>query len=116
MGNETITIERAANGWIVRDGISEETRVIANENEIEAMVELLWDLVEFHGPPSGRHDAERIRVITVPGDKWADSNPDAANCKHNWVAREPAFADYPEGWSCPCGQGFAPVPKGEGEG
>lgn len=111
---EAIVIERAANGWIVRDGPNEETRLIAADDETEAMLALLADLLEFHGPSSSRYDRERIRVITLPGDKWRDVH--AEPCPHTWVERW----DY-EGetrWWCPCGQSFAPLPRqpeGEGE-
>lgn len=67
------TIERAANGWIVRynDGESTQTTVFDHDarSEVQCFAAMLRFLTDKFMPGS-RHDAERVYVEVRPGDKW----------------------------------------------
>ncbi len=103
-----ITIERVANGYIIRDEGEEETWVIANINEVSAALEMLDEVNVRIGHPGDRYSEERVTVIARPGDKWLPRHE--GDCAHPWInlSREDAPL-----WRCPCGAEFALVKPGD---
>ena len=105
-----ITIETARDGYIIRDEDDPEPLLVADENDATAAQMMLWQVNEIIGHVGGRYDAERVRVITLPGDKW---EPRPGECKHPWVENR-SYSDTLH-WACPCGVSFVPVSKNEDE-
>ncbi len=97
---------------IVRAGDDVEVILDDPADETAAARELLYAVLERFGPSSSRYAAERIRVITLPGDKWVPREGEA--CTHPWV--EMWEYEGQRGWSCPCGAAFAPTSEGRAPG
>lgn len=95
-----LTIEMAPNGYALRDEDDELVTVVEDDEEAEAARLMLWEVNERIGHIGSRHDAARVRIIVLPGDKWYPPTPET--CEHPWVE---AWSDGH--WSCPCGARFA---------
>lgn len=104
-----ITIERVRNGYIIHDGVEDETSVVAEDREVAAAWLMLSRANGLIGHPGSRHDAERVRVIVLPGDKWLAGERDG--CPHTWVERH-AWGGDPPVWQCPCGAEFGLMKPG----
>src|SRR5512135_2080930 len=63
----------AVNGWVAEEIDDEGRKIVGEEieDEHEAFCSLLQGVTEHFGPSSGRYSEKRIRVITLPGDKWS---------------------------------------------
>lgn len=77
METESITLELAANGWILRDKADPELHKIfvfeegdTDKESVEAFARLLWTLCDLCGPTTSRYSAHRITIKIEPGDKW----------------------------------------------
>ena len=80
-----ITIEMAANGWLIRTQPDHpedrsETYVYSEDSdwddiaEVKAFAEVLWRINDLIGPTTSRHSVARIYVEVKPGDKY-EKNP-----------------------------------------
>lgn len=79
---EELTIQKVDNGFVINipkcwdmDGnVSRVTLVFEAENDeygmVDAMVNALWEIVEYFGLMGGRYDRKRITIGTKPGDKY----------------------------------------------
>ena len=76
-----ITIEMAANGWLIRTQPDHpedrsETYVYSHADsfndtdEVKAFAEVLWRINDLIGPETSRHSVARIYVEVKPGDKY----------------------------------------------
>jgi hypothetical protein len=90
-----LTIERVRNGYIIRDEAEDETWVVAENNDVTAAWAMLSEVNGLIGHPGSRHDAERVRVIVLPGDKWLPAERDG--CPHTWVERHQWAGTRPSG-------------------
>jgi len=77
-----IKIERASNGWIVRNKEEDvfdlhvfATRDDSERDTAEAFADVLWKIKELCGPQESRYSAHRVVISIKPGDKHA-SHPD----------------------------------------
>lgn len=104
-----ITIERVRNGYIIHGGVEDGTSVVAEDREVAAAWLMLSQVNGLIGHPGSRHDAERVRVIVLPGDKWLPAERDG--CPHTWVERH-AWGDDSAVWRCPCGAEFGLMKAG----
>ncbi len=104
-----LTIERVRNGYIIRDEAEDETWVVAENNDVTAAWQMLSEVNGLIGHPGSRHDAERVRVIVLPGDKWLPA--ERAGCPHTWVERH-QWGGNPAEWWCPCGAEFGLIKPG----
>ena len=73
----SLRIERVDNGYqLIDDDDEEHTRkqVIQEDEEDElcAIEELLWQIIEWAGMVGSKHDKERIRIIRKAGDDHGD--------------------------------------------
>lgn len=100
-----LTVEMAPNGYALRDEDDELITVVEDADEAEAARLMLWEVNERIGHIGSRHDAARVRIIVLPGDKWYPPTPES--CEHPWVE---AWGD--DHWSCPCGARFGLVSPG----
>lgn len=67
------TIRHAENGWICEASTDEDTFEVVgveSEDEVEAFRDFLRSILNNYGPSSSRYSEKRIRIITLPGDKW----------------------------------------------
>jgi len=68
-------IRQVSNGWIVE---GEDTTVYSFDDEdtsrLEAFRYVLWEVVEQFGMVGSRHDAQRVRVVLEPGDKFVGAD------------------------------------------
>ena len=80
-----ITIEMAANGWLIRTQSDfpedmPETLVYSyadsfnDTDEVKAFAEVLWRINDLIGPTTSRHSKARVYVEVKPGDKY-EKNP-----------------------------------------
>jgi len=92
-----LTIETAANGYIVRveDG---DPILVSDADEVAAAMLMLNEVNYRIGHTGSGWDAELIRVIVMPGRKWLPLKRD--DCKHVWVERV-ELANEPPRWRCP---------------
>ena len=76
-----ITIEMAANGWLIRTQPDHpedrsETYVYSHADsfndtdEVKAFAEVLWRINDLIGPTTSRHSVARIYVEVKPGDNY----------------------------------------------
>lgn len=105
----TVTITRAANGFIVKDShddipcgvvIEEEERIDDNKTETEAMIKLLYLIKEAFGAFGDKHDDHRVYVLDLPGhdsDTFTDKMSDVI-----WY-REDQEREKEEREKCQCG-------------
>ena len=75
-----ISIESAANGYIVRippddPEFAEQVILVEESDRVTAAVRMLWEVNEAIGEVGGRHDAARVRISAPPGDKHHDLHP-----------------------------------------
>lgn len=76
MEAESITIEIAANGWILRDKADPELHRVfvfeegdTDKEAVEGFRSLLWTLNDLCGPTTSRYSAHQINIKIEPGDK-----------------------------------------------
>lgn len=73
-----LTIKSASNGYILQtdDGDLNNLPVVVAEDDgailgdVDAAAQMLREVLELIGPSTSRHAEKRIRVITMPGDKF----------------------------------------------
>jgi hypothetical protein len=107
-----LTIERAANGCVIRgDDRDDLSVVVADSDSAVAAEELLCEVNERIGHDGSPMDARRVRVIVLPGDKWRP--PDGEACLHSWIERWEVRSGAR--WCCPCGTDFVPSLPGGAE-
>ena len=75
-----IKIERAMNGWILKQEDEDEHLYVFDEGETEGEAaegfsRLLWRIKEMCGPSESRYSAHRVMIHIEPGDKHS-SHPD----------------------------------------
>lgn len=108
-----LTIERAANGYVVRGDDRDDLAVVVGATEeAQAAQQLLVEVNERIGHVGSRYDAQRVTVIVTPGDKWSPGPGEA--CDHAWVER--FVLDGRAHWWCPCGAEFSPAATDEAAG
>lgn len=101
-----LTIERAANGYVVRGDDRDDLAVVVGATDAaEAAQQLLFEVNERIGHVGSRYDAQRVSVIVAPGDKWSPGPGEM--CDHLWVERY-VLDGHPHWW-CPCGSEFTPA-------
>jgi hypothetical protein len=68
----SLTIERASNGYILRESDSEDPRpiVVEETDRVDATYALLGRMLEQMGHSGSRYDERRVRIVIEPGDKW----------------------------------------------
>jgi hypothetical protein len=103
-----LTVETATNGYLVTDDERSAPLVIGGHDPIDAAWELLAEINERIGVIGSRHAVRRVRVITLPGDKWYPR--DRNECSHDSI--EGWGSEPNRRWWCPCGAEFALVHQG----
>jgi hypothetical protein len=107
-----LAIERATNGYLVRDAAAGEIWLIADDDWFEAAAELLAEINGRLGSDGDGYDERRVRVTVEPGDRWLEANPD--DCLHDRIFNRSYGASGL--WRCICGLEFAPILRpAEGE-
>lgn len=101
-------IERATNGYLVRDAAVNETWLIADDDWLEAAADLLAEINDRLGSRGEVYDARRVVVSVEPGEHWLQANP--AECLHRRVRNTSPGASGL--WECVCGVEFTPVADG----
>lgn len=82
-----LTIETAANGWIIRkepDELDDRSELYVfsytgsphEVDEVNSFSDFLWQLNELIGPTTSRYSPARIHVQVKPGDKHDDFQED----------------------------------------
>lgn len=68
-----LKIMRATNGWVLV--YEDEVRVVASDAQESAATAqaLLWEVIEMLDLAGSRYDAQRVRVVMEPGDKYIAS-------------------------------------------
>jgi hypothetical protein len=102
-----LVIERAANGYLVRDAAVNETWLIAHEDWLDAAAGLLEEVNGRLGSDGDAYDERRVAVIVEPGAHWLDASPDT--CPHDRV-RSTSGGEL-QVWACACGTEFVPVAR-----
>lgn len=100
-------IERATNGYLVRDSAVNETWLIADEDWLNAAAELLAEINGRLGSAGDTYEERRVLVTVEPGDNWLRSNPD--ECPHERVRNTSNGASGL--WACTCGVEFVLVAR-----
>ncbi len=77
MGEQQVDIRRTENGFIVsgpnpNDGIPCQWVFEGAEDvgDVDALQRALYQIIEILGMVGDRYDAQRIKVVVEPGDKW----------------------------------------------
>jgi hypothetical protein len=104
-----LSVERVANGFIVRDESTDEVIVVAEETEVVAAQQMLTEVMWRLGPTTSGWEAETLRVIVLPGRKWMPAK--RGGCLHPWIERW-QIRDEPPHWWCPCGAEFTHLTEG----
>jgi hypothetical protein len=102
-----LAIERATNGYLVRDAAAGEVWLIAHDDWFEAAAELLAEINERLGSSGDAYDQRRVRVAVEPGERWLAANPD--ECLHDRVLN--LSYGVSGVWACVCGLEFVPAPR-----
>jgi hypothetical protein len=102
-----LVIERAGNGYLVRDAAANETWLIAHEDWLDAAVGLLREVNERLGSAGDAYDERTVAVMVEPGAHWLHANPDA--CQHERVRNTSGGSAGV--WACVCGVEFVPVAR-----
>lgn len=100
-----LAIERATNGYLVRDTAAGDVWLIADDDWFEAAAELLAEINGRLGSAGDGYDERRITVTVEPGERWLLANPD--DCRHARVLNR--SSGTPGVWACICGLEFVPV-------
>lgn len=100
-------IERASNGYLVRDAAVNETWLIADDDWLEAAAELLAEINNRLGSVGDGYDERRVRVTVEPGEHWSRTNQ--AECLHDRIQNTSGGASGL--WACVCGLEFVPVAR-----
>lgn len=100
-------IERATNGYLIRDSAAAETWLIANEDWLAAAAALLAEINGRLGSAGDTYEERQVFVSVEPGDHWLRSNPD--KCRHERVHN----TSHGESglWVCICGVEFVPIAR-----
>jgi hypothetical protein len=107
-----LAIERATNGYLVRDSAAGEVWLIADDDWFEAAAELLAEINDRLGSSGDSYDERRVKVAVEPGERWLAANPD--ECLHDRVLN--LSYGVSGVWACSCGLEFVPAPRpDEGE-
>jgi hypothetical protein len=101
-----LAIERASNGYLVRDSAAGEVWLIADDDWFEAAAELLAEINGRLGSAGDGYDERRVTVNVEPGERWLAANPD--ECLHDRVLNRAYGVSGV--WSCICGLEFVPAP------
>jgi hypothetical protein len=105
-----LTIERAANGYVVRGDDRDDLAVVVGDKDpADAAQLLMWEVNERIGHQGTRYDAKRARAVVMPGDKWVPALGEV--CDHPWI--EGWTLGGRRRWWCPCGVEFTATPQGE---
>ncbi|HYK95251.1 MAG TPA: hypothetical protein VE011_05195 [Candidatus Dormibacteraeota bacterium] len=102
-----LAIERAANGYLVRDAGAGEVWLIAHDDWFEAAAELLTEINDRLGSSGDSYDERRVKVVVEPGERWVAANPD--ECLHDRVLN--ISYGVSGVWACSCGLEFVPAPR-----
>ena len=100
-------IERASNGYLVRDAAANETWLIADEDWLDAAADLLAEINSRLGSEGDAYDERRVRVTVEPGTHWLPANRD--ECVHRRVQSTSGGASGV--WACVCGVEFVPLAR-----
>lgn len=104
----SLTVESAINGYVIRDNDTGQILTIADNDRVQAAIDMLCEVNELIGEIGGRHDPARVRVLALPGDKWLPNK--RGECRHPWVElREYSGISK---WLCFCGAEFEQVSPG----
>jgi hypothetical protein len=106
-----LAIERASNGYLVRDSAASEVWLIAHDDWFEAAAELLAEINGRLGSAGDGYDERRVSVNVEPGERWLAANPD--ECLHDTVLNRSYGVSGV--WSCICGLEFVPAPHPRAE-
>lgn len=107
-----LAIERATNGYLVRDSAAGEVWLIADDGWFEAAAELLAEINDRLGSSGDGYDERRVIVNVEPGASWLQANPD--ECLHDRVLIRSYGVSGT--WACTYGLEFVPAPRSaEGE-
>ncbi len=101
-----LSVERATNGYLVRDSAAREIWLIADDSWLEAAAELLAEINGRLGSDGDTYDERRGVVSVEPGDRWLAANPD--DSLHDRVLNRSYGASGL--WACTCGIEFVPAP------
>jgi hypothetical protein len=102
-----LAIERATNGYLVRDSAAREIWLIADEDWLEAAAELLAEINSRLGSAGDTYDERRVMVTLEPGERWLAAKPE--DCKHDRIRNRSLGASGR--WACACGLEFVPAPR-----
>jgi hypothetical protein len=100
-----LIIERAFNGYFLRDASVGESWVIPEDDRIDAALDLLADINLRLGTAGTDDDDRRVVLGVEPGNLWLKAH--AERCPHA-VVRSASEAEA-DGWACGCGVEFVPV-------
>jgi hypothetical protein len=102
-----LTVERASNGYIVRDSAAHEIWLIADDDWLEAAAGLLVEINGRLGSSGDGYEERQVTVMVEPGDQWLAANPN--ECPHTKVRNTSQGASGL--WACICGVEFVPVAR-----
>jgi hypothetical protein len=100
-----LSVERASNGYIVRDSAAREIWLVAGDDWLEAAAGLLDEMNGRLGSAGDGYEERRVRVAVEPGEQWLVANP--ALCRHTSVRNTSQGAAGV--WACICGVEFLPI-------
>jgi hypothetical protein len=102
-----LAVERASNGYIVRDSAAREIWLVADDDWLEAAAGLLHEMNDRLGSAGDGYEERRVMVAVEPGEQWLLANPTL--CRHTRVRN--ASQGAPGVWACICGVEFVPIAR-----
>jgi hypothetical protein len=102
-----LAIERATNGYLVRDSAAGEVWLIAHDDWFQAAAELLAEINGRLGSAGDGYDERRVAVTVEAGDRWLANHPE--ECSHDRVLNRAYGVSAV--WACVCGLEFVPAPR-----
>jgi hypothetical protein len=102
-----LAVERASNGYIVRDTAAREIWLVADDDWLDAAAGLLHEMNGRLGSAGDGFEERRVKVAIEPGEQWLAANPSL--CRHTRVRNTSQGASGV--WACICGVEFVPIQR-----
>jgi hypothetical protein len=102
-----LAVERATNGYIIRDAAAHEIWLVANDDWLDAAAGLLDEMNGRLGSAGDGYEERQVTILVEPGEQWLLANPTL--CRH---ARVRSTSKGTSGvWACICGVEFVPIAR-----